>query len=322
MRFWNNYWFGPSPVLDLAVVRIICCVVTLLTCFVFHNYFADLAGRLALDDTLYRPTFLFKLIHLPFGWGYSGEGGADGLGVWAFRPPALVLQAALNLFLLSGFLAAIGLRTNLSLTVFASSFFYVQSYMYSFGDFHHSQAAMLIAVAAFALSPAGRVLSVDHLLRIRAGTASWDDLYSDLPGAGWALKLMQWFFALMYISAAWAKISIGGIEWVNGYTLQYYLMRDGLRWGSELAVWLSQFHILILLGQLGVMVFQITFFLDILFPRLRWIYVPIGLCLHVMIYVTLRAPFFTWMALYSVFIPWRDALLLLHSHQARSRQGI
>jgi hypothetical protein len=45
--------------------------------------------------------------------------------------------------------------------------------------------------------------------------------------------------------------------------------------------------------------------------RLRWIYVPAGLCMHIGIYLTLTAPFFQWIALYAVFIPWSEALRLL-----------
>jgi hypothetical protein len=107
----------------------------------------------------------------------------------------------------------------------------------------------------------------------------------------------------MYLSAVWSKLSASGIDWANGYTLQYFLARDGLRWGNPVGVWLSQFHTFILISQIGVLLFQGTFSLAVIFPKLRWIYVPAGLGLHTLIFVTLRAPFFSWIALYSVFIP-------------------
>jgi len=71
-----------------------------------------------------------------------------------------------------------------------------------------------------------------------------------------------------------------------------------------------------MLGQFVVILFQATFGLAVLFPRLRWIYVPLGLCFHTMIYVVLMAPFFQWIALYAVFIPWAVALRML-----RTRSG-
>ena len=131
--------------------------------------------------------------------------------------------------------------------------------------------------------------------------------------AGWPIKLIQWFFVLMYASAVWSKLSASGLDWANGFTLQYYLARDGLRWDSPLGYWLSQYHILILLAQYGVLLFQATFALAVIFPKLRWIYVPAGLCLHIGIYLTLKAPFFQWIALYAVFIPWAEALQLLRA---------
>ncbi len=304
MNFWTRYWFDPRPVLDIAIVRIVCCVTTLYFCVAFLHYHAEILDRALLDDTLYRPFLLFRLVHLPFGWGYSGSGGADGLGTWAFRPSGDFVLLAYSVFIVSGVMAAIGLLTRTSLLVFAASYFYVESYIFAYGDFHHPSAAMVIMLGLLALSPAGQVLSVDNVLRARRGAAI--DLHADAPFAGWAIRLMQWFFALMYLSAFYSKLHFGGLDWMNGYTLQYYLIQDGLRWGSGLAVWVAQFHWLILLGQIGVMVFQGTFFLEVLFPRLRWIYIPIGLCLHISIYILLHAPFFTWIALYSIFIPWRD----------------
>jgi hypothetical protein len=56
------------------------------------------------------------------------------------------------------------------------------------------------------------------------------------------------------------------------------------------------------------LLFQATFSLAVIFPKLRWIYVPIGLCLHVGIFLTLSAPFFSWIALYAVFIPWSEGV--------------
>jgi hypothetical protein len=136
--------------------------------------------------------------------------------------------------------------------------------------------------------------------------------------AGWPIKLLQWFFVLMYLSAVKSKLSASGLDWANGYTLQYFLARDGVRWGSPLAVWLAQFHTFILLCQVGILLFQGTFALAVIFPKLRWLYVPAGLLLHIGIFLTLTAPFFTWMALYAVFIPWSKAVRLIGDHLGAS----
>lgn len=124
----------------------------------------------------------------------------------------------------------------------------------------------------------------------------------------------MWFFVLMYLSAVVSKLihggfgtDQGGIGWANGYTLQAYLLQDGLRWNNPIGIWFAQFHTLILLGQFAVLLFQATFALPVLFPRLRWIYMPVGLGFHISIYILLLAPFFQWIFLYAVFIPWAAA---------------
>jgi hypothetical protein len=177
---------------------------------------------------------------------------------------------------------------------------------------------MLIALCALAISPSGRVLSVDAWLRNlnERHTVPATVVLSEF--AGWPIKLLLWFFVLLYLSAVWSKLSASGLDWANGYTLQYYLARDGLRWGSSLGIWLSQFHTFILLSQIAVLLFQTTFSLAVIFPRLRWIYVPVGLALHLGIFLTLRAPFFSWIGLYVVFIPWSEAGRLLLGYLNRT----
>ena len=118
---------------------------------------------------------------------------------------------------------------------------------------------------------------------------------------------MRWLFVFFYLSAVFSKMTHSGLDWANGYTLQWFLARAGSAEGHGLAMWLSHYHTLVMLGQIGVLLFQSTFVLCVIFPKLRWIYVPVGLLLHTTIYITLGAPFFTWMGLYAVFIPWSEA---------------
>ncbi|MGH6920373.1 MAG: hypothetical protein ACREJ0_22030, partial [Geminicoccaceae bacterium] len=58
----------------------------------------------------------------------------------------------------------------------------------------------------------------------------------------------------------------------------------------------------------------------VIFPKLRWFYVPGGLFLHIFIFLTMRAPFFQWIALYAVFIPWSEVLQLLRT-RLRTQSG-
>ena len=294
MNTWRRYWFAPAPCFDLAVVRIVICAVQLFWVLVYNDQYHGIQERVAYDDTLFQPLIILNVFHLPFGWG--------------FRPDLEILQIVFFIAVAAGVLSLIGLLTNFSLLIFAATSVYLQAYIYSFGDFHHPEAVMMIALSALAISPSGRVLSVDAWLRHRAERQRIPAIDVQSEFAGWPIKLLQWFFVLMYLSAVWSKLSASGLDWANGYTLQYYLARDGLRWGSSLGVWLAQFHTFIMLSQIGVLLFQATFSLAVVFPKLRWIYVPIGLCLHTGIFLALRAPFFSWIGLFAVFIPWSEAV--------------
>jgi uncharacterized membrane protein YphA (DoxX/SURF4 family) len=265
--------------------------------------FADLLGtveeRAALPHEYWSPPILLNLINLPLGWG--------------FRPSFVFLDLLYSVSIVAGFLALIGILTNVALLVFAATCVYLQAFSYSFGDYHHPEAVMMVALGALALSPAGRALSVDAWFGRRRASRDREEPAQTSDFAGWPIKLIQWFFVLMYISAVWSKLNTSSLDWANGFTLQYYLARDGLRWDSPLGYWLSHYHILVLMSQYGVLLFQATFALAVIFPKLRWIYVPVGLLLHIGIYVTLTAPFFQWIVLYAVFIPWTEALRLLRA---------
>ena len=313
MNAWQRYWFAPTPCLDLAVVRVIAVAMQLLSMMILAAQLEYLELRSAMPHDSWQPLLVLNFLNLPWGW--------------EFRPSFDTLRIIYYIAIGAGALSLIGLLTNFALVVFAVACVYLQAFIYSFTDFHHNQAVMMFALSVLAISPSGRALSVDAWLsRRRNGEHDPGLLEETSAFAGWPLKLLQWFFVLMYASAVWSKLSASGLDWANGFTLQFYLARDGLRWDSPLAYWLSQHHVLILLSQYGVLLFQATFALAVIFPKLRWIYVPAGLCLHIGIYLTLRAPFFEWIALYAVFIPWTEAVQLLRARfgqmaQSASRAG-
>lgn len=303
MSAWERYWFAPAPCLDLAVVRVLAVATQLFMMAIYGAQLQNLELRAAMPDGSWQPLLILNFMNLPWGW--------------EFRPSFDILRIIYYVAIGAGLLSLIGLLTNLSLVIFAASCMYLQAFLYSFGDFHHPEAAMMVALAVLAISPSGRVLSVDAWLRRRrSGADARSRREQTSTFAGWPLKLIQWFFVLMYASAVWSKLSASGLDWANGYTLQYFLARDGLRWDSPLAYWLSHHHLLILFAQWGVLLFQATFALAVIFPKLRWIYVPAGLAMHIGIFLTLKAPFFQWIALYAAFIPWTEVLRLV-----RSRSG-
>ena len=213
-------------------------------------------------------------------------------------------------------MAMLGLLTNVALFVAGLTFLYVTLYKYAFRDFHHPEPVLIIAFLAMALSPSGRVLSIDSLIRNRGKAV--DPLSVRSSFAGWPLKLVRWLFVFFYLSAVYSKLTHAGLDWANGYTLQWYLARAGSADGYSLGVWLAHHHVLVRLGQIGVLLFQASFVVCVIFPRARWVYVPAGLFLHTLIYFTLGAPFFSSISLSTVFVPWSAAVARL---RARGEPG-
>lgn len=304
-RQWSNYWFRPAPLFNLAVLRIVAVGFQLVYLFQ-KSFLSQLSEHAALPSTLYAPLPILQVFSQLAGWGD--------------RPTLLVLLLTFWLTVFTGILSFIGASTNITLLIFALGNLLIQAYLYSFGDFHHPDALLIISLLILAFSPCGQILSVDDLkARLkhniqRRQFSGFDLLAEKSRFAKWPLLLIQWLFSLIYLSAGLSKLESGG-SWMNGYTLQYYLVRDGLRWGSDLGVWLGQHHELAIASSWFAVLFEVTFCFILLVPRLALIYVPLGIALHIGIYLAQRAPFFQFIALYVVFVPWTTVLRRLVQRQ-------
>ena len=293
---WERWWFQDAPYFDLAVLRV---GAVGLQCFLLlSKIFGEMIYVVGLPTDLYAPLPLMRIFMLPWGWGA--------------RPEAQAMMVIFWVTMASGLTSFVGFRTTLSLWVFALGNLFVQAYIYSFHDFHHPEAIMMIGLLALALGPSGRVLSVDSWIRNRSvhEGASVAVLYYVGRYARWPIKFLQCYFPLMYLSAVACKMATSSLTWANGYTLQYYFIHDNLRKGGglALAMWASQFHDALAVIQVVVLVFQVTFFLIVFFPRLRWIYLPLGIGFHLANYWILEADFPQWILFYAVYIPWAQVV--------------
>jgi hypothetical protein len=300
---WNRFWFSDAPYFDLAVLRIIAVGIQLF--YMLNEQFSDLTYVYSLPHSAYSP--------LPVLRAFLWLGGATA------PPPSQLIFAIYGLSLLCGCAALFGLLSNVSLTLFAIGCLLLQAFVFSFQQYHHPEAILLIALLALAFGPSGRVLSLDSLLRRRRLGASACVPLLTYSGefAGWPVRFIQCLFPLVYISASVAKIAYNhySLDWANGYTLQYYLIQDHIRKDIPLALWASQFHGLIFLSQFVILTYQCTYWMVVPWPKLRWIYLPLGLTFHLANYLILDAPFPQWIALLAAYIPWAAAVRRLNSSQ-------
>lgn len=312
VRRWNDYWFRPAPLLNLAVFRIAAAGGQFLIWTFLWKPLAPQGDflRLAEIPRLYSPMVATRVLLAPFH--FAG-------------PPPLVFVVGVYLITTgAALLATVGLFTNAAMGTLAAGTILLQSYTYSFGDFHHPEALMAISLAALALSPCGRVLSIDSLRRRGREVGRWHPAHESRARhrmsafARWPVQLLVWMLSLIYMSAAYYKLKTGGLAWLNGHTLQFYLLQDGLRWGQTWAVKMAGWHALAVVLSAASLAFESGFFLVIFFPRLLMIAVPVGFGLHLSIQVLMKAGFFEYFALYLALIPWAELLQWREKRRASS----
>ena len=289
-RHWQAYWFAPAPLVNLAMCRILFVGFQLVQLVWAGDVWSDLHRLAALPDTFYDSLPVLHLFTMPWGW--------------SARPSLAVLDGLYGLTLVAGISGLAGWRTNLSLLVFAAGNLFLQAFMYSFGEMHHPEALFMVALGLLALGPSGAAWSLDSRRR-RPPTPS---LRATSAFARWPLLVVQWLLALAYFSSASSKLASSGFGWANGYTLQYYLIEDGLRWHRPLGVWMGQQHLPVMALSWLTLVFEGTFFLVLIWSVLAWVYLPLGAAFHAGIYLAMDAPFFQLIVLYAAFIPWADVV--------------
>jgi hypothetical protein len=290
--FWKAYWFFPSPLVNLAICRIL-----IVGTQIYFMFVRDRLNQLMLfgelPDALYKPWPVVRLFTLPWGWEY--------------RPELSALLAIFWLTMFFGVLALIGLRTNSSLFLFATGTLFLKAFLNSFGYYLHHEPLPLIALGLLAFSPAGQVLSVDSWWQGRrtGQQRSWQALLTETSRyARWPLLLIQWLFSLIYLSAAFHKLIRSGLDWMNGSTMQYTVLSSGVIYNSDFSLWVGQEPMLALFASWFTILFEATFVLAMVFPALAIIYLPAGAALHLGIYLTIHTNFFQWIVLYAVFVPW------------------
>jgi hypothetical protein len=289
LKAWKRYWFRPTPVVYLALLRIIAVGAQLVMLLMEDGYgLGQLAGLASLPDSMYKPLPALQLFLLPFGLDARPSLGLLTIIYW--------ITAA------AGVGALLGWKSRFSLLIFAAGNTFLQAFAYSFGDLHHREALMIITLWLLALSPAGGVLSLDSYLASR-NSSRRKTLQKKSIFAGWPILLVQNLFGLVYLDAALRKLYAGGVDWVNGYTLQYYIYSDASRRGSTFGLWLARQHTAACVLSWVAILWEGTFFLVLIFPRLVWVYLPLGIGLHAGMALTGVASFPQFMALYAAFIP-------------------
>lgn len=277
---WRAFWFAPAPLADLAVARVLLCAIVL---------------RLHGDVRVLGVGLVSAEHWKPLPW-------IEALGFT--RPPTvpeLVWWGRATRIALAG--AALGILTNASLLAVFLLQLVQEAFLNCFGKTSHATIPVLYAVLFLALSPCGRVLSIDALLRRawrRIAGLPAQPVAACSPYARWPFELLFVELAAYYTLAGLAKLRESGVLWADGATLQYYLLEKA----TPAGLWLAEHVRLCIVLSVTVLVFELSWPLGVVWRRLRPVLLLSGLAFHWGTIIFLRISFWPVWFLYALLVPW------------------
>ena len=306
-RMWSAYFFPTTSPVRLGVLRIILVAAQLAF---FRESLRDHRAFLA-RDAFIDPMLLTRLLLKVFPEQTLRDG--------------VFIDSLWWVTCLAGVLALVGLCSRTSIFIFGLGNLLLASLRYSYGHVSHPEAIYCTLLMLSAFAPIGRCYSIDSWLHRRKGHPGWGPR-ATTDMAMWPILLGQWLLTIAYLQAFFSKIMVGGMYWINGYTLQQYLLTKGLRNDRPLGVWFAQqpreFFIALAVGSL---LFEGTFLIIMfdrfkLVRRLRPLYLLGGVGFHTGIYVTLSAAFPQFVLMYLLWFPFESyrAKLKRDKHQSAS----
>jgi hypothetical protein len=280
---WNAYWFPPTGTLGLSLCRIATVGVHVVW---FIPLFASLPEQINLlekNSDFIHPQLIIRAI-------------AAVVPRELFFTPQ-VFTTLYGLTVIAGITALVGFFTRTSLFILTLGTWILIAHKYSYADIHHPEALFAIFLLLLAFSPCGEHLSVDAILRRRRGRTVATAPEPPVETAIWPLKLIHVLLAMTYFSTGITKLLSGGLEWMNGYTLQSYIFQDAVRREIGLGLWLAPYHGLVVLLSIYTILFEVFFFVSLIFPWTAPFFFISGVFFPLCPSVTGKHPFFPHMVL-------------------------
>jgi hypothetical protein len=162
---------------------------------------------------------------------------------------------------------------------------------------NHSGDTFLRVCGFFLMfAPAGAALSVDRLLRLRAGKEGEEIPFSP----PWAQRLLQFELMLLYLASFWWKMK--GAAWRQGTALYYVFHLEAVR-RFPLPGFL-QHGVVAMMLTWSVMALELCLGTLLWWRRVRYPLLALGLLLHLGIEYSINIPMFQWdvVAAYVLFL--------------------
>ena len=151
---------------------------------------------------------------------------------------------------------------------------------------HAGDTFLRLAGFFLIFAPAGAVLSLDHLIRLRRGKES----PCIQPRSPWAQRMIQLQLSLLYLVTFLLKIK--GAPWLQGTALFYVYHIDELKRFS-LPGWFFN-PIVLKLGSWSALALEFSLGVLIWVKEFRYVLLGLGLMFHLWLEYSLNVPLFQW----------------------------
>lgn len=270
---WRTFWFEPTDMTTLGLVRIAFGLVVIAWTFSLLQYLDEFFGPRAVQIGTPSDAAQWTLLSL--------FGGADAvLGLWCA-------------LLAGGVALTLGWHSRVAaLVVFIGvmSFERRNGFVFNAGD-----ALVRIEALFMVLAPCGAALSLD---RHRMAGSFW----SAQVRAPWVVRLMQVQLSLIYLTSVREKLT--GATWSDGTAVSYALRLPDLA-AFSVPAWVSTDPLLMNLATWGTLAMELGLGVLVWSRRWRWWVLAAGIVMHTLILVSLAVAFFTFaiFVLYIAFLP-------------------
>jgi hypothetical protein len=205
---WDRFWFSPTGAAPIAALRVV--LLGYLTAVRLPEEVGLLLYRNDWPKELMAPGVALRLSPLPFPF------------------PLEHLNLFHTAMVLAGMCAAVGLATRPALLLFAVGYSYMKGVESAWGSFDHEPTIVVQLLFILVFAPGATAYSADRLIgwlvqRRGEEGANLASAVAGSPVPRWGVQLVLVLVATMYCTAGVAKLRHGGIAWLDGSTLAFYM---------------------------------------------------------------------------------------------------
>ncbi len=121
---------------------------------------------------------------------------------------------------LFGIMSVIGLFSRISLALYFLIYFSSLYFDVNMGIYNHEAGLTAQILLVLIFSPGIRNISLDSILRKKVSLKS---VFTITPYSNWSVRMILILIAIGYFTAGISKVRYGGMDWLDGETLSYYL---------------------------------------------------------------------------------------------------